>query len=281
MRENFELAEPVFLSNMVIYPIGGEGEDVEVALLEEESRNGRARILETGQVNSLDVDYDGGNELFIIQGEEIVGARQNRIFASSMVLPRGRERVPVYCVERGRWSGEGELRPSGYIAFPTVRSIISSEGPEIQSTVWKEISRKQTTLRVQSKTMAMTESFRQRQDELNYYRDYQPLPDQVGFAVFSNLRFLGLDIFANGKLFRAFMEKLLLSYGLDALEDRMTAGAGQAPSPAKVLRALRETKLEEKEVPGTGKLLAGIARLLVVRKLAKEGILIHASVFPR
>ncbi len=281
MRENFEIAEPVFLSNMVIYPIGGREQDTEVALLEEESRGGRVRLMETGEVNSLDVDYDGGNELLIIQGEEIVGARQNRIFASSMVLPRGRERVPVYCVEEGRWSGEGELRPSGYIAFPTVRSIISTEGPEVQSTVWKEISRKQTTLKVQSKTMAMTESFRQKQDELNYYRDYKPIPDQVGFAVFSNLRFLGLDIFANGEIFRAFMEKLLLSYGLDALEDRMTARAGQIPSPAKVLRALKDTRLEEKEIPGTGKLLAGIARLLVVRKLIKEGILIHASVFPR
>ncbi len=276
------MGEPAFLSNMVIYPIGGEGSELELDFLEEESREGRVRILETGRVNSLDVDYEGGPGLLIIQGEEIVGARQNRIFATSMVLPRGRERVPVYCVEEGRWSGaEAELRPSGYIAFPTVRSIISSERPDTQSTVWKEISRKQSTLKVQSVTRAMTESFRQREEELNYYMDYEPLPDQIGFAVFSNLRFLGLDIFANPYVFRAFLGKLLLSYGLDALEDRMKSGEGRSPSPKQLMDVLEKTPLKEKKNPGMGNLLAGMTRVFIIRKLMKEGVLVHASLFPR
>ncbi len=279
MREKFELGEPVFLSNMMVYPILGEGREVEVATLEEESREGRVEIMETGDVNSLDVDYRGGNELLIIQGEEIVGAMQNRIFATSMLLPRGRENVPVYCVEEGRWSGEGNLRPSGYIAFPSVRSIISQGTPETQASVWKEISRKQTTLKIQSKTRAMTESFRQKEEELNYYRDYRPLPEQVGFAVFSNLRFLGLEVFSNPGVFQAFLEKLLLSYGLDALEDRMKEGQERRVKPEEALQALDKTQLKERKNPGVGRLLSGFTRLLVIRKLVKEGVLLHGSVF--
>ncbi len=281
MRQEFQIGDPIFLSNMTVYPVIGEEAEVETTTLEQAFSSQRVRVLETGDVNSLDVDYDGGLDLLILQGEEIVGARQNRIFASSMLLSRGRERVPVYCAEQGRWSGDGQLRPSGYMAFPSVRSIISQGKPEAQRSVWKEISRKQTTLKVQSKTMAMTESFRQKRDELEYYRDFQPLPNQVGMLIFSNLRFLGLDIFANSKLFHAFLGKLLLSYGLDALEDRFNPGRGKLPSPEKIMGALENTPSKEEKVPGIGKVLVGIGRLLVVRKLLKEGLVLHASVFPK
>ncbi len=281
MSKEIQIGEPVFLSNMTVYPVIGEGTELQTTTLEGAFSSRRLRVLETGDVNSLEVDYDGNLDLLILQGEEIVGARQNRIFATSMVLGRGRERVPVYCAEQGRWSGNEELRPSGYMAFPSVRSIISQGKPQTQSSVWKEISRKQTTLKVRSRTRAMTESFRQKMDELEYYREFQPLPHQLGLLVFSNLRFLGLDLFANPRLFNAFLGKLLLSYGLDALEDRFNPGTGKLPSPGKIMGTLKDAPTREERIPGRGKILMGIGRLLVVRKLVKDGILLHASVFPK
>lgn len=286
MKElKLELGEPSFLSNLTIYPLYGLESEIQVETLEEGYSQGEARIHETGTVKELEIDYSGNWPMFIHEGEEIVGAMQNRIFATSMLLPRGRQRVPVLCAEERRWGETREPMPSGYIAYPRVRSIISRtislhKTPD-QQEVWKEITRKQSSLRITSATRAMTESFKKQEEELSFYKEYSPQDDQIGFLAFSNLGFLGAEIFGSVALFHSFLAKLLISYGLDALEHRFGEGTSNAITPLKVMKAIKTARLTPHETPGIGEELRGLTRTLVLRALLLSRTVVHFSILPR
>jgi hypothetical protein len=60
---------------------------------------------EAGSAPELRVVNEGALRVLILEGDELVGARQNRVVNSSVLVAAGSELVlPVSCVERGRWS---------------------------------------------------------------------------------------------------------------------------------------------------------------------------------
>ncbi len=62
-------------------------------------------VSESGQVSELRVRNKGSQPVFLLDGEEVLGAKQNRVVnLSIMVPPQSATVIPVACVERGRWS---------------------------------------------------------------------------------------------------------------------------------------------------------------------------------
>jgi ARG and Rhodanese-Phosphatase-superfamily-associated Protein domain len=60
--------------------------------------NDGGHVPELTVLNGLDAD------VLILDGEELVGAKQNRIVNTTLIIGRMREVViPVSCVEQGRW----------------------------------------------------------------------------------------------------------------------------------------------------------------------------------
>ena len=68
---------------------------------------GCARVTEIGDagtVPELRVVNDGERPLLIVDGEELVGAKQNRtVNLSILAKPQHETVIPVTCVEAGRW----------------------------------------------------------------------------------------------------------------------------------------------------------------------------------
>src|SRR5512145_946924 len=62
-------------------------------------------------------------DVIVCDGEELVGAKQNRILNVTVLVPaRGTVRIPVSCVEQGRWSrGGGAFTAAGHAAYPELR----------------------------------------------------------------------------------------------------------------------------------------------------------------
>ena len=57
-----------------------------------------------GSVPHLKVSNRGETKVFVMHGEQLIGAKQNRaVNASVIVGPKGEWIVDVSCVERGRW----------------------------------------------------------------------------------------------------------------------------------------------------------------------------------
>ena len=64
-----------------------------------------AEVSEGGSVPRLALENRGERPVLVIDGEELVGAKQNRVLNLTILAPAGKSIViPVSCVEQGRWN---------------------------------------------------------------------------------------------------------------------------------------------------------------------------------
>ncbi len=231
------IAEPIFLRNMLIYSInnGGNDKKLKVNTIEDNlnSNSGAFHELSTPDVNKVLFDNQGNSPVLMIDGEEITGAMQNRIIArSTMVEAHTKTNIPVICAEQHRWKELSTFK-TGYCSYPKVRSILAksqNKKIDIQSEVWKEIERKLTITRTRSKTSSMHEIFENLEDEIERYLEgFEGLNhNTIGFIGVAGNKILGCDIFRTPEIYHKFEKKLLRSYILDAIEYQQKSG----PSPA-------------------------------------------------
>ena len=78
-------------------------------------------------VNDLVVVNPTDVAVLLYEGEEVLGAQQNRTFDVSVLVPAGASvRVPVSCVEHGRWDGARHseaFSPAPQAAYPSLRRM--------------------------------------------------------------------------------------------------------------------------------------------------------------
>src|SRR5207247_10554658 len=62
-------------------------------------------VSQEGSVPELVVENKSHRRVLFLEGEQLLGAKQNRILNTSVLVPGGATlRIPVSCVEQGRWS---------------------------------------------------------------------------------------------------------------------------------------------------------------------------------
>jgi hypothetical protein len=78
---------------------------------------------DAGAVPTLEVTSDADHPVLLLDGEELVGAKQNRIVNTTALLaPHTRTTISVSCVEEGRWSYQGQRsRVSDYTLYASIR----------------------------------------------------------------------------------------------------------------------------------------------------------------
>jgi len=121
--------------------------------LDEAMDKGWLKIRESGdgEVNFVEVRNNGVDMVFLMTGEMITGAKQDRMLKQDVLIPAHSEwiRVPVFCVEHGRWVSVSPEFKSGNLLVPNaVRS--EAKASESQSDVWAGIARSQEELGVAS-----------------------------------------------------------------------------------------------------------------------------------
>ena len=190
-------------------------------------------VSEGGSVPELKAVNTGNLPILLISGEEVKGARQNRILNTSILLAAGTELViPVSCTERGRWHYESpDFKDSGNISSKDVRlatniSVRHSLDAEKtfrsdQGMVWATIedlhhkSRSHET----SSTRAMDDAFKARANDLDgALRRFSPEPGQTGILFFHGGKVAGLDILSQPVAYARLHDKLVKSYVIDSLE---------------------------------------------------------------
>jgi len=157
--------------NMTVFPIfAGLGPGFGYLSLDEALENRFIEITEVsegGDVPNLKVVNHGPIPILIIAGEELVGAKQNRVVNATFLVKGGISlTIPVSCVEHGRWSYRtrgfaSEKRMSHYGLRHKMEEDVHfsvAEGGDFradQSRVWDEIAVKSARMKVQSETGAM------------------------------------------------------------------------------------------------------------------------------
>jgi hypothetical protein len=104
------ISGPITHENLAIYFIHGTSSAGKVPLSLDEALAKRiVRVHETGNVNQLEIENLGEDEVFIQSGDIVKGGQQDRTLMVSLALPPKSGRVPIasFCVEEGRWAARG------------------------------------------------------------------------------------------------------------------------------------------------------------------------------
>lgn len=207
--------------------IGGNGAP-DYLLLSEAQETGKFTITEVsegGSVPWLLAKNMLGTKVLVIDGEEVIGGKQNRIINVTILIPEKSEiKIPVSCVEAHRWSRRSAyFEDSGRFIdynvkahklheFATKREARTHHRPD-QSVIWDAVDMTLEQERVTSETAAAYEAYLKKKDKLNKFLEtLEPLKDQVGLAVFLNGKFIGLDYLTPSSKFHKYFAKILSSY---------------------------------------------------------------------
>ncbi len=201
-------------------------------------------ISEQGSVPQLRLLNRGTEPLFLLDGEELVGAKQNRILNLSLLAPAGATLdIPVSCVEQGRWSWRSpSFQDPQRVIFSKLRARNSDSVSDSwrhekstrgdQGRVWSDISVKAARMSVDSATGAAAALFEHHSSELDaFVAGIAAQPGQVGAAFLVNGRFAGLDLFAGPDLLRDLLPRLVRSYALDAIDEAAPSNGGGTAAP--------------------------------------------------
>ena len=144
--------------SLTMFPLRSEGRGgLEYLTLAEALEAGLARVSEVsegGSVPELRVANSAGMPVLIVDGEEMVGAKQNRVANLTIMAPaKATITIPVSCVEAGRWRYSREdFTASKTVHFAKGRAVRTQSVSESlccdrgrmsdQGRVWRDISAK-------------------------------------------------------------------------------------------------------------------------------------------
>jgi hypothetical protein len=250
-------------------------------------------VSEGGSVPNLFVNNKADRDVIIVDGELLVGAKQNRVVNTTIVVPAHTSvEIPVTCVEQGRWrytsrgftSGDSHSYSSlRSLKHRTVTDSLRSTGSYTsdQSSIWGDIEAKMDRMASPSPTMSLSdvyESSVSREDEAQLEEEVKSQPGQVGYFAYVREGFAGGDVFGSSELCRAKLSKLLRGHYLDSLDTfiefpRLTV--------EQVLGQLRDANPEQFASVGKGsELRFEAAGVQGACKLVDETIP-HLAVFPK
>ncbi len=249
-------------------------------------------VSEAGSVPTLRARNRADQAVFLLDGEELVGAKQNRVVNVSVLLPpKSTIDIPVSCVEAGRWAprtarfhSEGRTLYAGArvnkAATVSYSLAVGQAFRSDQSAVWNDIDAKAIRLRVDSPTAAMADIYHSYAERLAGYRKAFPVQDgQIGalFAIGNTL--LGTDVFGAPRLLEAYLPSIVEGYALDAIEQEDT---GEAPTEADARAFVRHAgaaRFSQHEAVGLGEHLRIREPGLAGGALVHEDALVHLAGF--
>jgi hypothetical protein len=231
LQDSIQLGDPVEHDGVVIAPLFPRLRPRAGYLTLEEAIPLGFRVTEVdaaGSVPELRAHNPLESDVLLYDGEELVGAKQNRILNVTVLAAAGTETlIPVSCVEQGRWSARtASFTPARHAAYPELRrrkAVALSAAPLArgiaQSEVWADVSAKAERLDVHSETGAQADIFEAREKSLaDRRRAFAAVPGQCGALLALGRDRLCLDYVSRPDAFARLYPKLLDGYLLDALE---------------------------------------------------------------
>jgi len=233
-------------------------------------------------VPELFVENPTEDDVLLYDGEELVGAKQNRILNVSVLVGVGAKLpIPVSCVEQGRWrqltstfdaapfvsnSHLRRIKAQARAAQPLARGVA-------QGQVWDEVRAQQTRMGVSSPTAASRDKFEAHVARLKKLEDAFPAaPGQCGAVLGLGGEFC-LDAVSRPDGFALLWPKLRAGYLLDALE-RLD---GQA-TPIARLSAFVESVAEARVTRGPS---AGLGKDVRLRGASRPLHVLHGAFLRR
>jgi hypothetical protein len=235
------VGRPYTVKNLTVFPLQVAPPSLlsDYMTLDEALSRGYIEILEEEHpdVRSVLVRNNSPHHIFLMAGEALGGGKQNRLISEDVLLaPHGRPvRVPVYCIEKGRWSeGRRDFGSGKLMAPSSVRGLAQEKAS--QRALWDRVSGllAETGTRSENENLAAVYDNEKVAAEIaRFRRDVRiPFGETVGCVVVVNGRISGADVFTSPELFRRLWEKLLDSYAVEAIARRVPPREYPEPWPS-------------------------------------------------
>lgn len=266
--KKIELQEPQNYKNMKVIGINVPDNHVDLMSLETGLDMGLVEITEINEnasVGEVKVKNNAVTPLLILDGEEIIGSKQNRIVNATIIIPPKSEKIiPVSCVEEGRWKyNTKKFRYSSHMATSRVRrDKQSSVNNSLRNNktynsdqigLWNNVQDTIDSLEVKSSTNALHDTYTQRQTQIeNYKESFTKKDKQNGIIVYINGELAGLEVLYNSKRYEQYHEKLIESYIMDALLKQDEEYQEKEEDNNKLIEKILETPMESYESVGDG-----------------------------
>jgi hypothetical protein len=269
--DRLQVGRGAVFQNLAVFPlIGGDRQAEPSYLLLDEAIERQLLLIKEvsllGSVPDLLVTNSADMPILILDGEELVGAKQNRVLNLTVLVPAHRTiQIPVSCVEAGRWAYESvAFRSSPHaqyamgraarVAHVTASLKSSGERRSNQVEVWADLEEKAARLGTHSPTGAMMAMYLENAPLVEEYAQAFNAVDGQRGAVFAiNGRILGIDLFDHSATLRAVLPKLTRSYALDAIDSSPVGPASSSVSAVRTfLRLLKRADRIQAPAVGLG-----------------------------
>ena len=288
-----QLGDPVAHRGVVVAPLFPLSTPRAVYITLDQAIPQGLRVVEVdegGSVGELVVENPTGSAVLLYDGEELLGAKQNRVLNVTVLVPAERTiRIPVSCVEQGRWSHESrDFHGAPATAYPELRrrkaEALAAEPMRrgsAQGEVWADIADKAGRLGHHSPTGAhadMQRDLAPRMDDLA--RAFPAQPGQCGVVLALDGRVVCLDAVSRPDAFAQLYSKLLRGYMLDAIE-ALDRPAAAREVIARFLAALDPAGAKRSPSAGLGEDLRMEGTGVIGSGLELDGELIQVSAYGR
>ena len=297
LKDRLTVGKPIVRHNLSVFPLFDATAPAQADYLAfgAAQRAGQIRITEvsaSGSVPTLAVQTTSDTAVLLLDGEELIGAKQNRI-VNLTILAAGKTTVniPVSCVERGRWSSASpEFRDSPQTMYPRGRAkkmmavsasmLRSGTHYADQSEVWEDVDMRMAELSAASPTSAMGHIFDQHRASVNeYLHDIVWLAGQVGAAFAINGKPVGVEVFETHDIAREYLPKVIRSYALDAIAQASLVAprAAEADEVSRLIESICAADARTSPSLGIGTDFRIDSQDLAGAALVRELSLIHIS----
>src|ERR1035438_884187 len=226
--QSITVGDPTHFGGLTIFPLLRTGTTVaepDYILLDEAIALGTARVTELGaggSVPELRFENLGEQPVLLLDGEELVGAKQNRALNLTILAPAKQVIViPVSCVEAGRWHAESDaFQPTEHVMYSRARAVKAAQVSlsmatgdsrrSDQSAIWDEIASKSERLAAASPTQAMNAMYDSKAVPLDAYQGaFAWAENQAGVVFAFGSETMGLDLMDHPYTMRTMLPKLV------------------------------------------------------------------------
>lgn len=265
--ETLEYGTAVEFRNLTMVPVQARTNGEPPYLLFRDAvEKGLAQVTELGGGVVPEVALENSADLpvLLVAGEELVGAKQNRMVNLTILAPaKSKIVIPVSCVEAGRWRTlSPRFAPADHLVFSRLRAQSTAHVTESlrernerharQDAVWDRILRFSHRMDAKSGTGAVDAIFERHREDLGKFVEAMPWQEgQAGAAFLIDGRVAGIDVFDHPETMRKLLPKMIRSYAVDALaeetarkfrEETQEGGSGEpaASEPVDAVARIRE-----------------------------------------
>jgi hypothetical protein len=237
--ENAKFGEAQRFKNLSIFPVSFNSENVidYISLDLAISKNYVKinEVTESGNVNTLFVENSSEYNVLLLDGEELIGAKQNRVLNTTILIAKNsKTEVPVSCVERGRWRYESrEFKTSNRIMSSSIKSKKmedvsfnlkmnpdSNDYRSDQGRVWSSVDELLVKRKIHSGSSAMSDAFDSSSDEMEkYMQNFKITENQNGIVIAINGKIIGFEFISNVQVFSQYFPKLMRGFIIDAVDE--------------------------------------------------------------